>query len=207
MDREPDRDLTPEEFAQAKREGLVSWVKDSSSRTFAQGRRNQHEAILKFLKEHDMTPEQYGLKYLQQVDPELHKEEDELRDKNMVTSLDVLQLHLSELDDIKKFGQAGIHSARTEELALEVQWGIIFGVNMNEQYSPLGAYKGSKDRPKQVEKLLDSLRDARNSREVLIAVSWILSLSHSGFLSHIPLRDLYWKPYDKHRFLSILHTL
>lgn len=78
-----------------------------------------------------------------------HAAEDAEMDSNMITSADLLDLHLSELRDFEEFGQGKFYSRRTERLLNRVIDGLIWGIDYEAsrsknpfQHIGLPSYKG-----------------------------------------------------------------
>lgn len=68
-----------------------------------------------------------------------HAQEDRERDTNMITSEDLLDLHLSELKDYKESGQPGFYSRRTVKLLGKVESGILWALRVaSEQMDHYG---------------------------------------------------------------------
>lgn len=201
----PDKDgYTPEELRMIFRSVDIKKVRENSKLSFSQGRRKEYEKLL----DPSYDGPEITQKELDYLNPELHIEEDKLRDKNMPTSWDVLRLHLLEQRDWKRYGQIGIHSYDTEKLALDLQWGVLWAIDFDE--GAIKTKRGSrKDDPlisSYQDKLLRGLRNARNSTEILAGISWILSSAHSGTILNIPLQDIYWKRELRQDFLNLLHN-
>jgi hypothetical protein len=66
--------------------------------------------------------------------PSADEEYDTVRDRNMITSADVLDLHLSELRDSGTFGP-GIHSERTLGLATRVAMGFVWTIDNEPEFA------------------------------------------------------------------------
>lgn len=115
--------------------------------------------------------------------PEEFEQEDQLRDQNMVTSADLLDLHLSELKDFKTFKQRGVLSERTEQLVKEVTAGLIWGIETDKV--------GEGD--KRMKAINKRLTESTTPSNILVALHELLSLIHSLPFPRVPVKDLYWQ--------------
>lgn len=129
------------------------------------------------------------------IPPENFIDEDIQRDRNMITSADILDLHLAELRDFKTFNQPGILSKRTEELTHKVAQGLAWGIAADE--------KNIVD--ERVKLIREELLKTPNTSEVLVVLHRFLSMVHSMPYPRVPVRDLYWQDVDDvKRFLDFL---
>lgn len=139
---------------------------------------------------------------------------DTLRDSNMITSADVLDLHLSELKDSETYGPR-ILSERTLGLAIRVAMGFVWTIDNEPEF----AARSSKHEKTVQESLKKSgfktkamnLRPKLLSTDVrvlIIAIHQVLGLDHKEGLPRSPLKDLWFKDIEEtHKFLNFLRDL
>lgn len=64
-----------------------------------------------------------------------HAFDDTEMDKHLITSADLLDLHLSELKDFKEFGQGGLYSWRTDRVIDRVVDGLVWGIDYEASHT------------------------------------------------------------------------
>lgn len=104
-----------------------------------------------------------------------HAKEDAERDKNMITSADLLNLHLSELNDYLQSGIGGFHSRKTDTLLHKVTTGLLWILDIQGQRERV-------DNPHGGFGFLywhDKLKQAKDDREKMILINSTLGAVHA----------------------------
>lgn len=127
--------------------------------------------------------------------------EDQKRDNDMITSADLLDLYLLELNDSQNLGP-GIVSRRTEYLLKKVNEGLIKGLDINTR-----VWSGNMQGQGAPKKLLDTflssdpyskvrkeLESANDPQEMMTAIDAWRDQAHHFAPGTVesPIRDLYW---------------
>lgn len=142
-------------------------------------------------------------------DPEAHYEEDLERDKNMITTYDILNLFLSEKKDFETFKQPGVNSPRTEKLALNVTWGLMYGLRAPDKYTPEfhRKYQSYKTQLEYRRTLEENLLKVKNSNDLIVSLHKIFAMMHTITVPLMPIRDLYLaREIEVQRFFDFLDS-
>lgn len=168
----------------------IERIRDRSRILFSEYRRRTYEGDLAAQRDSVQLHPEYDPAPMRP--PEEFAAEDALRDRNMITSGDILDMYLAELADYKN-GFIGFHSRRTEKAAQKVSLGLHWAIEFDERRKKV--YAAS-------EQTLDMIADLKtglmnmDTASTITGIHRLLDFFHVkapivGY--HMPVRDLYWE--------------
>jgi hypothetical protein len=213
---------TSPEYATWK-DDLIKRIRERSTKPTSQLRKEYAEQTIAGYHPDQSYPIQYFLSYYF-ANPQLgvstlddyykyHTKTDQEKDDHMITSADLLDLHVSSLDDFLKTGIPGHHSRRTGALLKKVSNGLLWALDIEgrkeRDENPRGGYGFLYWKAK-----LNDATLTRDNKQKMIVINQILGSIHANDTGGDPLagnylvRDLLFERRNKvEELLNLLSDL